>query len=415
MSTKVVASADLAAKSRPEEVRKPGSDRGVDVELGVGAGVGSVVDGGLTLWDRIYAWRDRMCANERFLHWVATFPLTRRTAQRNARTAFDLCAGFVYSQILAACIELGLLEVLRERPRTTTDLAALCNVPLENMERLLAAAASLDLVSRRARGRWGLGTAGAGIAGSPGLADMIKHHALLYADLRDPVALLRNQVPERRLAGYWPYAEAASPGALQSSKIDAYSTLMARSQVMISRDVIDAYPLRNHKRLLDVGGGKGAFLSAVSKAVPTLELALFDLPAVASLAQQTLEVGHLAGRVEIFGGDFFRDALPSGADIVSLVRILHDHDDHAAMQLLRNIHKALPPGGVLLLAEPMSATPGGETMGDAYFGFYLLAMGSGRPRTAEEITGMLRAVGFTRVRLLRTARPMLVRAIAASV
>ena len=63
--------------------------------------------------------------------------------------------------------------------------------------------------------------------------------------------------------------------------------------------------------------------------------------------------------------------------------MLHDHDDAAALALLRAARAALPPDGTLLLAEPMAGTPGAEPMGDAYFGFYLLAMGSGRPRTAE--------------------------------
>ena len=69
--------------------------------------------------------------------------------------------------------------------------------------------------------------------------------------------------------------------------------------------------------------------------------------------------------------------------------------------------------GTLLLAEPMSGTPGAEPIGDAYFGVYLLAMGSGRPRTSTELTTMLEAAGFARVRECRTRRPMLVRLLVA--
>ncbi len=62
----------------------------------------------------------------------------------------------------------------------------------------------------------------------------------------------------------------------------------------------------------------------------------------------------------------------------------------------------------------MAGTPGAEPVGDAYFGLYLLAMGSGRPRTAAELTGMLEAAGFARVRECRTRRPMLVRLLVAT-
>ena len=105
-------------------------------------------------------------------------------------------------------------------------------------------------------------------------------------------------------------------------------------------------------------------------------------------------------------GDFHRDALPSGADVVSLVRVLHDHNDAAALALLRSVRRALPDDGALLLAEPMAETPGAEPAGAAYFGFYLLAMGSGRPRRQAELTQLLQDSGFTDISPLRSARPM---------
>jgi demethylspheroidene O-methyltransferase len=113
------------------------------------------------------------------------------------------------------------------------------------------------------------------------------------------------------------------------------------------------------------------------------------------------------------GGDFFTDALPSGADIISLVRVIHDHDDAAAQALLGAIFDALPVNGVLLIAEPMVGTPGAEAAGDAYFGFYLLAMGSGKPRAPKRLQQMLAAAGFTHAHLVRTHQPLQARLIAA--
>ena len=60
----------------------------------------------------------------------------------------------------------------------------------------------------------------------------------------------------------------------------------------------------------------------------------------------------------------------------------------------------------------MAGAPGAEPMGDAYFGFYLLAMGRGRPRSANEIAAHLNEAGFRRVRRLKTPRPLLVSAVA---
>jgi demethylspheroidene O-methyltransferase len=92
--------------------------------------------------------------------------------------------------------------------------------------------------------------------------------------------------------------------------------------------------------------------------------------------------------------------------MVSLIRILHDHDDAPAQALLANIRKSLAPGAQLLIAEPMARIPGAEPMGEAFFGLYLWAMGSGRPRSPAEIAAMCRAAGFARARFVATAQPV---------
>jgi demethylspheroidene O-methyltransferase len=92
--------------------------------------------------------------------------------------------------------------------------------------------------------------------------------------------------------------------------------------------------------------------------------------------------------------------------MATLIRVIFDHDDVRVRLLLANIYKALEPGASLLLAEPMAGTPGQAAMGDAYFGFYLLAMGRGRPRTQHEISQMLADSGFEEIRLLPSAIPL---------
>ena len=114
----------------------------------------------------------------------------------------------------------------------------------------------------------------------------------------------------------------------------------------------------------------------------------------------------MAERAQAFGGDFHRDALPAGADIVSLVRVIYDHDDGPALAILRTARRALPEGGTLLLAEPMAGTAGAQPMGAAYFGMYLLAMGSGRSRSAADLAALLRQAGFDRIRERPTALPL---------
>ena len=358
-----------------------------------------------SLAERVLRWRDRCLADPRFQRAAARFPPTRWIARRRARSLFDLVAGFTYSQVLLACVRLGLLELLLARPRTSAEIAAHAGLGGDATDRLIAAAIALRLVERRRGSRYGLGPLGAPLADSRAIAALVEHHAVLYADLGDPVALLRGHAP-KALAEVWGYAAHATPGALDDARVAGYSELMTASQPLVADQVLDAFPLAGHRRLLDVGGGEGGFAIAAARRHPHLVATVFDLPAVAARAAARIEAEGLSSRVAAIGGDFVRDALPGDADVVSLVRVVHDHDDATALAILRVVHTALPDGGVLLLAEPMAGTPGAEAMGDAYFGMYLLAMGSGRPRTPEVLHALLASAGFRRSRALPTSIPL---------
>lgn len=354
-----------------------------------------------SLHHRWAAARNRVLASPGFQRFAARCWLTRPVARARARRLFDLVAGFVYSQTLAACLETGLIELLAGETLAIEAIAARIGLSREAALRLLRAGAAIGLVER-VGDRWTLGSDGAALRGNGGIAEMVAHHRLLYADLADPVALLRGS-RVGTLAPYWAYGKAGESDAVAAAP---YSRLMAASQPLVAAQILDCYRFARHRRLLDVGGGEGRFVESVGGHVPGLELALFDLPAVGALAQTRLAAAGLSGRVTIYSGSFLVDPLPPGHDLITLVRVLHDHDDGPAMALLRAVHAALPPGGRLLIAEPMAGTPGAEPTGDAYFGLYLLAMGSGRPRTPREIGTMLAAAGFRASRLVPTALPL---------
>ena len=350
--------------------------------------------------DRLLPDLSAIVARPGFRSWAARFPLTRGVARRRAAALFDLCAGFVYTQILQASLEVRLYEVLAPGPLDAAAVADRTALPPAAARRLLDGCVALRLVARRRGGRYGLGPLGAALIGNPGVAAMVAHHRVLYADLADPVALLRGGPSQ--LSGYWAYRADAAP-----ADVAAFSALMAASQPLVAGEILDAYSVARHRCLLDVGGGQGAFLAEAGRRAPDLRLMLFDLPAVADRARDSLAHAGLAPRAQVLPGDFRTDPIPQGADLISLIRVVHDHDDTDARHLLAAVRSALPAGGTLLLGEPMADTPGATRMGDAYFGFYLLAMGRGRPRSAAELTAMLHAAGFAQVRQLPTSTPLL--------
>ena len=360
-----------------------------------------------SLADKLYGWRNRLLANPGFQRKARKNPLTRYMARRRARALFDLCSGFVYSQILSTCVQLDLFGHLQAGPMSRNAIARAIGLERDATDVLLRSATSLKLIENRGENRYGLGIHGAALLANPGVCKMIEHHTFLYRDLTDPVALLKREQDETMLSMFWDYAGARQQQSGDARGSEPYTDLMSASQAMVAEQIIDSYPLHTHQRLLDVGGGDGTFLRTVASAAPDLSLMLFDLPPVANQARERFAASGIPNDVSCYGGSVFDCDLPKGADIISLVRIVHDHNDDKALEILKRCRDALPNGGTLLLAEPMARERVGDPATDAYFGFYLHAMGRGRPRTAKELQSLIAEAGFCRCTSMKTHLPML--------
>ena len=338
--------------------------------------------------------RNRLLADPRFIAFAQRFPPARLAARRSSSQLFDIIAGFAYAQVLSACVTLRVFDTVGQAGCRLAALAAATGLPVERCALLVKAAAALDLLEQRGE-RVILGRHGAALLAQPWIMGFVEHHSHFYRDLEDPVALLRSGQAAGGLSGYWAYGQARSDAA-------RYSALMAESQRAVSEQILAGYDFRRHRRLLDVGGGTGAFLRTAGVRHPHLELHLFDLPRVVALAES-----DPGPAIHPHGGDFRCDPLPSGMDVISLVRVVHDHDDDTVAALFSSIRAAAAPGATLLVAEPLSGNRATARATDAYFNLYFAAMGQGRTRTPAEIATLAGPAGWGALRLWSTPIPLI--------
>ncbi len=336
--------------------------------------------------------RNRLLADPKFLAFAQRFPLTRPVARAKSRELFNLLAGFSYSQVLYACVSLRILEHVGQTQIPLPELANKIGLSESKANTLIRAAIALDLLDWDC-GNVILGPQGAALLGQPWIMRFVEHHKYFYRDLEDPVALLKGTAAAEGLRSYWTYEHS------ESDKKD-YSELMAASQTAVSQQILGAYNFSNYKNILDVGGGSGAFLRAIGASYPQTNLNLFDLPGVVKLAAQ---FPHFT----IHSGDFRVDALPKGMDLISLIRVTHDHDDDVILTVLRNIRSACLPATTLLIAEPFAGTKTNAKVTDAYFNLYFAAMGQGRTRSPSEIIAMAAKAGFGRAKIWPTNMPLI--------
>lgn len=351
----------------------------------------------------------KLVAARGFQKWAARNFLTRRIVRSEGEALFDLVAGFCHSQVLQALVAFDIPARLMEGPAHADVLARQVAVPEDRMLVLLRAGVALGLLKQKRAGRFALSRRGAALVGVPGLQQMIMHHDVLYRDLSDPVAFFRGET-QPELAGFWPYVFG---GEVDPQEAATYSDLMAQSQMLVADDTLDAVNLSGVTRLMDVGGGTGAFLTQVGARHAGLDLTLFDLPAVVPHAEARFAGAGLSARTRITPGSFRTDDLPMDADAISLIRVLYDHTDETVADLLAKCFAALPVGGRLIISEPMRSGDTPERAGDAYFALYTLAMGTGKARSADEIAALCAQAGFADIQKPASRRPFVTRCVTA--
>jgi O-methyltransferase len=131
---------------------------------------------------------------------------------------------------------------------------------------------------------------------------------------------------------------------------------------------------------------------------------LYDLPEVIAGAAPLLQENHVAERVRLAEGSFF-DGVPAGGDAYVLKHIIHDWDDDAAIQILRNVRSAAADGAVLLFVEGVIP----ENTGESLFkltDMEMLLVNNGRERTAGEYRRLLDEAGFQMIGVVDTVSPM---------
>lgn len=351
--------------------------------------------------------RDQFLLNDRLRKFIENSVFFKPFVRAQAEEIFDLVSGFVYSQILFACVSLNLFEKLKSGPINIKELSVSCEIDFPEMLRLVEGASALGLLEKREDESVGLGFKGIVILTKPSISGLVKHHSTFYRDLIDPISILQRKKKITSLGSFWPYAlDKKDISSISYEAAKNYSDVMSISQPLVSEQIRSSYDFNKHQKILDLGGGQATFLIQLAKDYSKLKMAVFDLPQVSEMAEEKILEAGLQDQIDVYKGSFLNDRIPIGYDLITLIRVLYDHSDDNVSNILHSVKKALPRNGTLLIAEPMSGKPGTEKMSDAYFGMYLLAMGKGVPRSHKKIFHLLRKSGFSYIKSLSVTLPI---------
>ena len=248
----------------------------------------------------------------------------------------ELAMGFQQSRVLLTAVELRLFTLIGERGHTADEIAAAAGTAARPTDRLLNALCAIDLLHKRDGRFWNTPESLRFLSeGSPDYAAGLGHTASMWHSWNGLTAAVREDRPALRAA-------INDRGEQWLEPFIAAMHYRARVQA----DTIAALlPLRPNARVLDVGGGSGAFAMGMARREPGLHAVVFDLPSVVPITSRYVDERGLSGRVTTAVGNYMTDPLPGGFDLVFLSAVVHSNgaDENAA--LIAKCAGALAPGG----------------------------------------------------------------------
>lgn len=156
--------------------------------------------------------------------------------------------------------------------------------------------------------------------------------------------------------------------------------------------------LYNVKATLDVGGGSGAYSMELVNRNPKIEATVFDLENVIPITQHFVKLEGFEGKIKTYTGNYTKDELPKGFDLVFLSAIIHSNSLEINQQLINKCYKALNPGGRIILHDWIMNDDRTEPLTGAIFAINMLVgTDFGDCFTEKEVSDMFLAAGFKNV------------------
>jgi (2Fe-2S) ferredoxin/2-polyprenyl-3-methyl-5-hydroxy-6-metoxy-1,4-benzoquinol methylase len=305
----------------------------------------------------------------------------------------DMIRGFQASRVVLSAIELDMFSAVAENGDNATAAATAARLGTDprSTEVLLNALVALSLLTKR-DGKY----ANAPLARRylvrgerDDARDALKHSLSLW----NTWSTLSERVKTGHVAAF------RDMGNRGESWTVPFIAAMHRNAAMRAPLVVRTVGAAGVGRVLDVGGGSGAFSIAFAQANPTLQAEVLDLATVTPIAAKHVAEAGLSDRVHVRVGDLRKDALGEGYDLVLLSAICHMLGPDENQDLLRRAHAALSPGGRIAIQDHVMNEEGTLPRAGAMFAVNMLVgTPDGCSFRESQYQAWLVAAGFRDVR-----------------
>jgi O-methyltransferase domain/Dimerisation domain len=309
----------------------------------------------------------------------------------------QLVLGSLASQAVYVAAKLGIADLLVNGPKPVDELAKATETDAPSLYRVLRALASLGIFTEQDNRIFAITPAAEPLRSDVpnSLRDVVifmgeDWHWEVWGKTLQSVCTGKSAWAEVHDVEVFEYFEKNPEAA------NIFNRAMSSFSGLATKAVIEAYDFTGIETLIDIAGGHGRLLTGVLDAYPSMRGVLFDLPHVIAGAAKS-------DRLEFASGDFFT-SVPSGGDAYIMKHIIHDWDDERALTILKNIKKAMKPGGRVLVVEAVIAEGNNQDFGKL-LDIEMLVSPGGKERTAAEYEDLFSRAGLRLTRIIPTKSP----------
>jgi SAM-dependent methyltransferase len=299
----------------------------------------------------------------------------------------ELSRAFQKSRIFLTAYEMDVFTVLGDDRKSSKEISDAINADHRGTDRLLNALCALKVLTKSGDQYKNSPVAAHFLVkGKPGYQAGLMHTVHLWNSwdtLTDAVrngGLVRQEPVEGR----------------DNAWFVAFIAAMHGRAAKEAPELVSKLDLSEVSRVLDVGGGSGAFAMAFVRASESIRATVFDLPNVVSLTQGYIEKEGLGHRIDTVAGDYNKDELPQGYDLTFLSAIIHSNSPKQNQALFTKISGALNAGGKIVVSDIIMNDDRTSPEFGAIFALNMLVnTTSGDTFTESEVKSWMKAAGMS--------------------
>lgn len=303
-----------------------------------------------------------------------------------------LARAYTESAVFYTAIDLELFTHVSAGANSIETLATAMGTSELNAERLIVVALAMGLLEKDASG----GIVNAAdcekfmVKGSPRYAGpwmtFTRHETKDWFDL---TSKMRDLTPPKELGMY---------DDLTVERARKYHAATYSIGMGAGRRFCRTVDLNGRKKMMDLGGGSGAYSINAVQTFDGLEAVVFDLPPVTVVTQEYIDENGVADKVDTHGGDFINDELPTGCDVAVMASNLPIYNAKNIQRVVQKTFDALEPGGEMHLVGETLGPDGIGPLDAAVWGLAEINYGSGgRTHSETECIGYFETAGFVDV------------------